>query len=94
MIKLETMFIEILIFLPHSISYFILLYFRQGVLGKDSHNWDDMGSMQWHVMGCLAVAWLLVASALVRGVKSSGKVVYFTAIFPYIVLTIFFAYSK
>ena len=33
-------------------------------------------------------AWLLVWLALLKGVKSLGKVVYFTALFPYVILTI------
>ncbi|CAL4114180.1 unnamed protein product, partial [Meganyctiphanes norvegica] len=65
-------------------------FFDQRMLDKGSHTWGDMGTMQWEIVGCLGLAWLLVAAALARGVRSSGKVVYFTAIFPYIVLTIFF----
>ncbi|XP_001654776.2 sodium- and chloride-dependent glycine transporter 2 [Aedes aegypti] len=35
-------------------------------------------------------AWLIVFLCLCRGVKSSGKVVYFTALFPYVVLVMLF----
>ena len=34
------------------------------------------------------MAWLLVFLSLIKGIKSSGRVVYFTAIFPYLVLLI------
>ena len=34
------------------------------------------------------MAWLIVALCLLKGVKSSGKVVYFTSLFPYVVLII------
>merc|ERR1719228_2032755 len=38
----------------------------------------------------LVVAWLAVYAIMMKGIASSGKVVYFTACFPYVVLTIFF----
>ena len=37
---------------------------------------------------CLAGAWVIVCLCLIKGVQSSGKVVYFTALFPYFVLVI------
>ncbi|XP_062322453.1 sodium- and chloride-dependent transporter XTRP3-like [Osmerus eperlanus] len=38
---------------------------------------------------CLVLAWMIVYLFIVRGVKSTGKVVYFTATFPYLVLFIY-----
>ncbi|XP_061802146.1 sodium- and chloride-dependent transporter XTRP3-like [Nerophis lumbriciformis] len=38
---------------------------------------------------CLLLAWLITYLFIMHGVKSSGKVVYFTAIFPYVVLIIY-----
>lgn len=49
---------------------------------------DDMGSLSWKLVMCLFFAWFLVFLCLAKGVQSSGKVVYFTATFPYLVLTI------
>ena len=60
------------------------------MLGINGKSWDDMGEMRWEMVGCLALAWLVVGACLIKGVKSSGKVVYFTAIFPYVVLVILF----
>uniref|UniRef100_A0A4W5QFL4 Transporter n=1 Tax=Hucho hucho TaxID=62062 RepID=A0A4W5QFL4_9TELE len=49
---------------------------------------DETGPVVWHLALCLLLGWLLIAAALYRGIKSSGKVVYFTATFPYVVLLI------
>ncbi|XP_074510554.1 sodium- and chloride-dependent transporter XTRP3 [Sebastes fasciatus] len=38
---------------------------------------------------CLVLAWGITYLFIVRGVKSTGKVVYFTAVFPYVVLFIY-----
>ncbi|XP_072361161.1 sodium- and chloride-dependent neutral and basic amino acid transporter B(0+)-like isoform X2 [Scyliorhinus torazame] len=49
---------------------------------------DETGEIVWYLALCLLLAWLIVGAALSKGIKSSGKVVYFTAIFPYVVLII------
>ncbi|XP_054477474.1 sodium- and chloride-dependent transporter XTRP3-like [Anoplopoma fimbria] len=38
---------------------------------------------------CLVLAWAITYMFIVKGVKSTGKVVYFTALFPYVVLIIY-----
>ncbi|XP_072251107.1 sodium- and chloride-dependent transporter XTRP3-like [Leuresthes tenuis] len=38
---------------------------------------------------CLLLAWVITYLFIIRGLKSTGKVVYFTAIFPYVVLFIY-----
>ncbi|XP_041844103.1 sodium- and chloride-dependent transporter XTRP3-like [Melanotaenia boesemani] len=38
---------------------------------------------------CLLLAWVITYLFILRGVKSTGKVVYFTATFPYVVLFIY-----
>lgn len=38
----------------------------------------------------LIIAWSLVYLCMVQGLTSSGKIVYITALFPYVVLVIFF----
>ena len=34
------------------------------------------------------MAWIIICGILIKGVESSGKVAYFTALFPYVVLLI------
>ncbi|XP_078602417.1 sodium- and chloride-dependent glycine transporter 1-like isoform X2 [Branchiostoma floridae x Branchiostoma japonicum] len=62
-------------------------YFHNRVL-KYSDSLDDTGTISWELTLCLLLSWIIVFFCLIKGVKSAGKVVYFTATFPYIVLTI------
>uniref|UniRef100_A0A4W5JYY8 Transporter n=1 Tax=Hucho hucho TaxID=62062 RepID=A0A4W5JYY8_9TELE len=64
-------------------------YWKHYVL-KISDDIGNFGEVRLPILGCLAVSWVVVFLCLIRGVKSSGKVVYFTATFPYVVLTILF----
>ncbi|CAI5642160.1 sodium- and chloride-dependent glycine transporter 1 isoform X2 [Oreochromis niloticus] len=64
-------------------------YWKHYVLNI-SDDIGNFGEVRLPILGCLAVSWSVVFLCLIRGVKSSGKVVYFTATFPYVVLTILF----
>jgi SNF family Na+-dependent transporter len=58
------------------------------VLGlEDDTSWSNWGIPQWQNVIALFVAWALCAAAIIKGVKSVGKIVYFTATFPYFILT-------
>ncbi|XP_031574850.1 sodium- and chloride-dependent GABA transporter 1-like isoform X2 [Actinia tenebrosa] len=48
------------------------------------------GELKWELFLCLLLAWIGIYFCMWKGVKSSGKVVYFTATFPYVVLFILF----
>ncbi|XP_052080733.1 sodium- and chloride-dependent glycine transporter 1-like [Mytilus californianus] len=61
-------------------------YFNHKVLEKTS-GMDDMQGVKWNLTLCNLFVWLLTFIVLSRGIKSLGKVVYFSAIFPYILLT-------
>ncbi|CAG0882267.1 unnamed protein product, partial [Darwinula stevensoni] len=67
-------------------------YWTNHVLGMSS-GWEEYGGIRWQLVLCLFVAWVIVAVCLIKGVQSSGKVVYFTALFPYLVLLIFLIYG-
>ncbi|XP_059205538.1 sodium-dependent neutral amino acid transporter B(0)AT1-like [Centropristis striata] len=49
----------------------------------------DSGGIHWPIVLCLLAAWTVVAICCIRGISTSGKAVYVTAILPYIVLGIF-----
>ncbi|CAH3152263.1 unnamed protein product [Porites lobata] len=49
---------------------------------------DEPGTVNWDLALCLLLAWIICYLCVFKGVKSTGKVVYFTATFPYILLTI------
>ncbi|XP_037096338.1 sodium-dependent neutral amino acid transporter SLC6A17 [Syngnathus acus] len=50
---------------------------------------DDTGGLNWKMTLCLLVAWILVCLAVIKGIQSSGKVMYFSSLFPYVVLFCF-----
>uniref|UniRef100_A0A8V0Y0H2 Solute carrier family 6 member 18 n=1 Tax=Gallus gallus TaxID=9031 RepID=A0A8V0Y0H2_CHICK len=49
----------------------------------------DSGTLQWWLILCLAACWAIVYLCTIRGIETTGKAIYVTAIFPYLVLTIF-----
>uniref|UniRef100_A0A8C1SRN5 Transporter n=1 Tax=Cyprinus carpio TaxID=7962 RepID=A0A8C1SRN5_CYPCA len=47
---------------------------------------EHAGGIRWELFGLLVLAWAIVYFCIFKGVKSTGKVVYFTATFPYFIL--------
>ena len=62
-------------------------YLENNVLGE-SDGIEEMGAPHWWLVLCLMAAWIVIFLCLIKGIKSSGRVVYFTATFPYVILVI------
>lgn len=61
-------------------------------MNKSNGLWD-LNSINIELIGCLFASWALVYLSIVKGITSLGKVAYFTAIFPYVVLITLLAVS-
>uniref|UniRef100_A0A914H1C4 Transporter n=1 Tax=Globodera rostochiensis TaxID=31243 RepID=A0A914H1C4_GLORO len=46
----------------------------------------QLGAINWEIVVCLLIVYIICYFSLWKGIKMSGKVVWFTAIFPYVVL--------
>ncbi|KAI0240679.1 Sodium- and chloride-dependent glycine transporter 1 [Lamellibrachia satsuma] len=62
-------------------------YFHNHML-EISEGFHDMGLPRWQLVLCLLLAWMVICICLIRGIRTSGRVVYFTTTFPYLVLII------
>jgi len=49
---------------------------------------DDLGEMRWELVGFLLLVWIVCYFTVFQGTKSTGKAMYFTATFPYVMLLI------
>ena len=62
-------------------------FFNINILAK-SNGLENSEPLVWQLVLCLFFAWLIIFLCMFKGIKSSGKVVYFTALFPFLVLFI------
>ncbi|XP_050413684.1 sodium- and chloride-dependent glycine transporter 1 isoform X1 [Patella vulgata] len=60
-------------------------YWKYHVL-QESTGLETMGSIRWPLVGSLFAAWVCAFLCLIKGIKSSGKVVYVAATLPYFIL--------
>ncbi|KAK2880483.1 sodium-dependent neutral amino acid transporter B(0)AT2 [Channa argus] len=54
-----------------------------------SNSISEGGGLNWKMTVCLLAAWSMVCLAMIKGIQSSGKVMYFSSLFPYVVLICF-----
>ncbi|XP_022602169.1 sodium- and chloride-dependent GABA transporter 2-like isoform X1 [Seriola dumerili] len=71
--------------LPGNASSSVMEFWEREVL-RLSNNLDELGPINWKLALCLAIVWLVCYFCVWKGVKSTGKVVYLTATFPYVML--------
>uniref|UniRef100_A0A914VVV6 Transporter n=1 Tax=Plectus sambesii TaxID=2011161 RepID=A0A914VVV6_9BILA len=62
-------------------------FFENYILEK-TETMDTFGGFNWKLVVALFLSWVLTGACLIKGVKTSGKVVYVTAIAPYVILII------
>ncbi|CAL8284121.1 unnamed protein product [Gadus morhua 'NCC'] len=63
----------------------VMEFWEREVL-KMSSSLDELGPINWKLALCLVAVWVLCYFCVWKGVKSTGKVVYLTATFPYLML--------
>uniref|UniRef100_A0A665WPY1 Transporter n=1 Tax=Echeneis naucrates TaxID=173247 RepID=A0A665WPY1_ECHNA len=65
------------------------VFWNERVLGVvHSEGLHDPGPVRWPLALCLLAAWIIIFLCMLKGIRSSGKVVYVTATFPYFVLIV------
>uniref|UniRef100_A0A3P8WF38 Transporter n=1 Tax=Cynoglossus semilaevis TaxID=244447 RepID=A0A3P8WF38_CYNSE len=60
-------------------------FFKYKML-KPTSGVEEAGQIRWPLFLILLLSWILIYLCIFKGVKSTGKVVYFTALFPYVIL--------
>ncbi|XP_060941330.1 sodium- and chloride-dependent GABA transporter ine [Limanda limanda] len=60
-------------------------FFKNKML-EQTNGVEEAGEIRWELLLILFLAWILIYLCIFKGVKSTGKVVYFTALFPYVIL--------
>jgi solute carrier family 6 (neurotransmitter transporter, serotonin) member 4 len=70
-------------------------YFNRKLLGVQySNGMQEIGTIKLDLAFCLAIVYILMYLCICKGVRSTGKAVYVTAILPYIILIFLLIHSK
>ncbi|KAF4112391.1 hypothetical protein G5714_007186 [Onychostoma macrolepis] len=72
---------------PLNASTAVMEFWRHRVL-RLSSGIQHLGTVRWDLALILLLVWILIYFCIWKGVKSTGKAVYFTATFPYVMLLI------
>ncbi|KAL1498067.1 hypothetical protein ABEB36_008924 [Hypothenemus hampei] len=62
-------------------------FFDRKVLGITG-GIEEIGGMQWNLFVCLCLGWMMVYMIIRKGLHQSGKIIWFSAMFPYVILLI------
>ncbi|XP_054456755.1 sodium- and chloride-dependent betaine transporter-like [Anoplopoma fimbria] len=62
-------------------------FWNRGLLSM-SGGIEEVGTVKWELLLCLLACWVACYFCIWKGIRFTGKVVYFTAVFPYVMLTI------
>ncbi|KAI9546077.1 Sodium- and chloride-dependent taurine transporter [Dissostichus eleginoides] len=62
-------------------------FWEHNVLGI-SNGIEDIGPVKWDLALCLLLVWVICFFCIWKGVKTTGKVVYVTATFPFVMLIV------
>ncbi|UYV62769.1 hypothetical protein LAZ67_2001879 [Cordylochernes scorpioides] len=73
--------------LHEPVSSSVSEFWERRVLGNLTSGMHDLGSLNFELSGYLLLAWALVYVVICRGLDKSGKIIWFTALFPYVTLT-------
>ncbi|XP_064193241.1 sodium- and chloride-dependent GABA transporter 2-like [Anguilla rostrata] len=73
--------------LPENGMSSVMEFWEREVLQLSSRM-EDLSPVSWRLALCLLGIWILCYFSVWKGVKSTGKVVYFTATFPYVTLLV------
>ncbi|XP_061571610.1 sodium- and chloride-dependent GABA transporter 2-like [Cololabis saira] len=73
--------------LPENATSPVMEFWEREVL-RLSSSLDELGPVSWKLALCLAAVWFVCYFCVWKGVKSTGKVVYLTATFPYVMLLV------
>lgn len=53
-----------------------------------TNSFDEIGGIRWELLVCLALSWVAIYFCIFKGIKWTGKIVYFTSTFPFVLLAI------
>ncbi|XP_014664884.1 PREDICTED: sodium-dependent dopamine transporter-like [Priapulus caudatus] len=62
-------------------------FHRQMLAVHHADGIENLGLVKWELAACLLGVYIICYFSLWKGISTSGKVVWFTAVFPYVVLT-------
>jgi len=72
-----------------NVSLPITEFWDKFVLRRSSNGLEDIGGLDnWPMILCMLASWIIIYFCIYKGVKSTGKVVYFTSLFPFVTLAI------